>query len=332
MARRKKSEKTRFRTSTAGRKPQKSRIIHQPFREEEWQKPKDLGTAGTILISFALLIGIIIWNSVRDNHIEPAEDVLRVHFIDVGQGDCAYISCGGENMLIDCGEKSAYTEVVSYLNKEEISALDYVIATHPHSDHMGGMADILEQFEVGEVIIPELTTENVPLTSFFSDFIDVISERDIPLSKAKVGSRYSLGDSQWRIISPFESDSDNLNNCSVGIILSHGTNDFCLTGDAEKGAEDDMLKHGVLKDVEVFKAAHHGGDTSNTEAFMAAVSPEYVVISCGRDNSYGHPKDSVLDRFRRYTEEVYRTDLDGTVVVESDGEKISVITERSMLW
>jgi len=197
---------------------------------------------------------------------------------------------------------------------------------------MGGMSDIISCFDVGEVIIPPLTTEAIPVSVYFEKFLDAVEDTKTDLVKSEVGMKKQMGDAEFRIISPWQCDSENLNNCSVGIILSHGTNDFCLTGDAEKGAEDDLLKHGVLKDVEVFMAAHHGGDTSNTEAFMAAVSPEYVVISCGRDNSYGHPKDSVLDRFYRYTEEVYRTDLDGTVVVESDGEKISVITERSMLW
>ena len=274
----------------------------------------------------------MVWNSVRGNIHKPADDIMRVSFIDVGQGDCIYISCDGKNMLIDCGEKSEYTNVISYLNREEATRLDYVIATHPHSDHMGGMSKIIKQFEVGEVIIPPLTEEAIPLTSFFSDFVDVVEKNEIPLTQAKVGMKGILGDAEWRIISPSECDEENLNNCSVGIILKHGENNFCLTGDAEEESEKTMVYSGVTENVDVFKAAHHGGATSNTELFLSMIQPEIAVISCGKGNSYGHPNDEVMKRLESYTEEIYRTDTDGTVVIESDGKELTVITKEESLW
>lgn len=333
MARRKKSEKTRFRTSTAGRKPQKYRKRKRTVSGSKGKKTKNLSGYTTVTISLCLLIGIIIWNSVRGNVHKPADDDLRVHFIDVGQGDCIYISCGGENMLIDCGEKSAYDNVIRYLNREETVSLDYVIATHPHSDHMGGMADVIDYYDnVGEVIIPPLTKDAIPLTTFFSDFLDIVEEKEIPLTQARVGMKGTLGDAEWRIISPFECDEENLNNCSVGIILKHGENSFCFTGDAEDEAEKTMVYSGVTEDVDVFKMAHHGSDTSNTELFLMATRPEIAVVSCGAGNSYGHPNDGAMARIKTYAEEIYRTDLDGNIIMKSDGKEISVTTKGDSLW
>lgn len=333
MARHKKTEQTRFRTSTAANKPpryikRKESTASVPKKSEA----KDLGGFVTVLLSLGVFIGLVVWNSVRGNIHKPADDKLRVSFVDVGQGDCIYISCDGESMLIDCGEKSEYTNVISYLNREEAVKLDYVIATHPHSDHMGGMSKIIKQFDVGEVIIPPLTEEAIPLTSFFSDFVDVIEKNDIPLTQAKVGTKGTLGDAEWRIIAPAECDEGNLNNCSVGIILKHGENNFCLTGDAEEESETKMAYSGVTENVDVFKAAHHGGATSNTELFLSMIQPEIVVVSCGAGNSYGHPNDEVMKRFESYADEIYRTDLDGTVVIESDGKELTVITKEDSLW
>lgn len=332
MARRKKSEKTRFRTSTAANKPKKYFKRKNTVSVPKKSEAKDLGGFVTVLLSLGVFIGLVVWNSVRGNIHKPADDKLRVHFIDVGQGDCIYISCGGENMLIDCGEKSEYTDVIRYLNREETAVLDYVIGTHPHSDHMGGMSKIIDFFDTEKVIIPTLTKEAIPITTFFNDFLDVVEEKNIPLTQAKVGMKGTLGDAEWRIISPAVCDEDNLNNCSVGIILKHGENNFCFTGDAEAEAENTMAYSGVTENVDVFKAAHHGGATSNTELFLSMIQPEIAVISCGKGNSYGHPNDEVMKRLESYADEIYRTDIDGTVIIESDGKELSVVTKGDSLW
>lgn len=332
MARRKKSEKTHFRTSTARYKPQKYRKRETTANRAKTEEKTDLGGVTTVIISLAVLIALIVWNSVRGTVYTPADDKLRVHFVDVGQGDCIYISCGDESMLIDCGEKSEHRDVIRYLNREEVTKLKYVIATHPHSDHMGGMSKILEEFPTEEVIIPPLTKEAIPLTYFFEDFVDVIEEKNITLTEAKVGMKGKIGDAEWRIISPTKCDEGNLNNCSVSIILKHGRNNFCLTGDSEEEAEKTMAYSGVTEDVDVFKAAHHGGATSNTELFLTMIRPEIVVISCGEDNSYGHPNPEVLKRFETYADEIYRTDEDGNVVIESDGEELNVLKKEGSLW
>lgn len=332
MARRQKSEKTKFRTSTAGNKPQKFRKRKNTVNRAKTEEKTDLGGVTTVIISLAVLIALIVWNSVRGTIYTPADDKLRVHFLDVGQGDCVYISCGNESMLIDCGEKSEQKDVIRYLNREEVTKLKYVIATHPHSDHMGGMSEIIDKFDVEEIIMPSLTKNAIPLTQYFTDFVDTVEKREIPLTTAKIGMSGKVGDAEWRIISPTKCDEDNINNCSVGIILKHGKNSFCLTGDAEEESEKTMAYSGVTEDVDVFKAAHHGGATSNTELFLTMIRPEIVVISCGADNSYGHPNKDVVKRFESYTDKIYRTDKDGTVVIESDGEELNIFTKEDSLW
>lgn len=259
---------------------------------------------------------------------ERLEDDLYVHFIDVGQGDCVYITAGGQNMLIDCGEASESETVISYLNKQGVSRLDYVIATHPHSDHMGGMSEIILSYDVGEVIMPHLEDEDIPTTRYFENFIDACSTKGLYITEAQTGRTIALGEAEAEIIAPLGSGYSNANNYSIGIILSHGNNDFLFTGDAEELAEEEMLESGRLEHVRVYKAGHHGSSTSSSKDFIKAISPDYAVIMCGAGNSYGHPHDVIIDRLSEYTKQIFRTDLDGNIVFESDGLNLQVRTER----
>lgn len=257
-----------------------------------------------------------------------ADDNLTVNFIDVGQGDCIFISSEKENMLIDCGEASESVNVIEYLNDMGVKRIDYVVGTHPHSDHMGGMADIIRTYDIGEVIIPHLDDSDIPTTRYFENFLDACSEKGLYITEAELGRTISLGDAAAEIIAPNSSNYSGANNYSVGILLTHGKNDFLFTGDAEKLAEEEMLESGRLEHVRVYKAGHHGSDTSSSEDFLRVVSPDYSVIMCGAGNSYGHPHDEVVERLEEYTRNIYRTDLNGTVVFESDGINLQVRTER----
>lgn len=231
-------------------------------------------------------------------------------------------------MLIDCGEKSGSDSVIGYLYKEGVENIDYVIATHPHSDHMGGMSAIIRCFDVEKAVIPPLTKKAIPVSSYFEDFIDAVEETDTSLIKSENGMKFKLGDAELRVIMPFKCDEKNQNNNSIGLILKHGENSFCFTGDAEAVVEEQAVKAGVTENVDVFKASHHGSDTSNTELFLTAIDPEIVVVSCGAGNRYGHPVDSVMKRFGQFADEIYRTDLNGTVVITSDGKEMEVSVER----
>lgn len=259
---------------------------------------------------------------------EICDDELCVHFIDVGQGDCVFITAGGVNMLIDCGEASESDKVISYLNNEKVKKLDYIIATHPHSDHMGGMSSIIDTYDIGEIIMPHLPDEDIPNTRYFEKFLDSCDAENLGISEAEVGHIIKIGEARAEIIAPLSDAYDGANNYSVSVMLTHGSNDFLFTGDAEKSAENEMLENGKLNHVRVFKAGHHGSDTSNTKNFLEAVSPEYAVIMCGAENSYGHPHDEAVKRLGKYTKRIYRTDLNGSIVFKSDGFNLQIRAER----
>ena len=254
---------------------------------------------------------------------------LSVHFIDVGQGDSVLISYDGGNMLIDCGESEKTDSVVHYLREQGINRLDYVIATHPHSDHMGGMYKIINEFRIGEVIIPHLDDSDIPTARFFEKFLDACEDRECVLTEAEIGRRIQLGEASLELIAPVSGEYENLNNYSVGTVINHGRNSFILTGDAETLAEAEMLESGRVNRTTVYKAGHHGSSTSSSKKFIDAIAPDYAVISCGEGNSYGHPSDTVIRRISGYTDKIYRTDLCGSVVFVSDGSELEVRTERN---
>ncbi len=253
---------------------------------------------------------------------------LSVHYIDVGQGDCILISSKGTNVLVDCGESSESDKVIKYLSDLNIDKLDYVVGTHPHSDHMGGMSEIVKAFDIGEFIIPHLADDDFPTTVYFNKFLDAVEDKNVKLTEAELGRKLVIGDAVGTIIAPNSENYGNTNNYSVGILLENGKNSFIFTGDAEEKAEKEILSSYGLSHVDVYKAGHHGSDTSSSEEFLEAISPDYAVISCGTGNSYGHPKDITLQKLSVYTDKIYRTDLCGTVIIESDGENLTVRTER----
>lgn len=270
----------------------------------------------------------MIYSSNRDALHKSAEETLTVRYIDVGQGDCICITCGGETMLIDCGEASEAENVRHCLNKAEVEAFDFVVATHPHSDHMGGMAEIVESYDIGEFIMPSLAERDVPTTLYFEKFLDAAEDNDLKVTPAEVGRKGKLGDAQWEIVAPISDEYSNANNYSVGIVLYHGENSFIFTGDAETSAEEEMVNSGRFGHIDVYKAGHHGSKTSSSKLFMDTISPDIAVISCGSGNSYGHPDVEALNAIRRYTDEIYRTDMCGSVEITSDGKELEVRCER----
>lgn len=260
--------------------------------------------------------------------VYPAEGEMQVHFIDVGQGDCIYIAAGAENMLIDCGEADESVRAVGYLRDMGVRRLDYVIGTHPHSDHMGGMDNIINAFEIGEFIIPHLDDEDIPVTSYFLRFLDAAEKHGVKLSEAVTGSEFTVGDAHCEVIAPNSDKYDDLNNYSVGIIVRHGSESFIFTGDAEGVAEQEMIDGGRLGKTDVYKVGHHGSSSSSTADFLDVIRPDIAVISCGAGNPYGHPTDAVIKRLSAYTDNIYRTDLCGNIVITSDGSSLRVSAER----
>lgn len=252
-------------------------------------------------------------------------DGLLVHFIDVGQGDSILIQSGGRSMLVDAGENDQGETVVSYLQSQGISSLDYVIGTHPHSDHIGGLDTVIESFDVKDVILPpaEHTTKT------FEDVVDAVADKGLSVTEPKPGDQYEIGDASFTILAPNRDYGDDLNDWSVGIRLEYGQNHFVMCGDAEEGAEADICANGLDLSADVLKAGHHGSRTSTSEAFLDKVNPKTVVIQCGEGNSYGHPHQETLDKLNARGIQVFRTDLDGTVVAHCDGASITWSTEAA---
>lgn len=250
-------------------------------------------------------------------------DIVEVHFIDVGQGDAILIEAGDASMLIDAGENNKGSIVVDYLKQCNISNLDYVIGTHPHSDHIGGLDTVLEAISVDKVIMPSVSHT----TKTFEDLLDIIEEKNLKITKPVVGNEYELGPADFTIIAPNSTNYEDLNDYSVGIKLTYGSNSFLFTGDAGSISEEEMLENGIDLTADVLKLAHHGSAYSSTEGFLDSVNPTYAVICVGADNEYDHPHSKTLQSIKDRGIKLYRTDTQGTVVFTSDGKTISVNTD-----
>lgn len=251
------------------------------------------------------------------------DDPLTVHFIDVGQGDCEFIHTDSFNMLIDSGESGNEDTVISYLRNYNVKTLDYVVATHPHSDHIGSMPGIIDAFTVKNVIMPRLAQSNTPTSAEYENFIAAVKKSGAHVYAATPGKTYTSGDISFTVLSPFE-QSENLNDMSAAIKLTYKKTSFLFMGDAEASLEKQILDSGENVDCDVIKLGHHGSSTSSSEDFLKAASPQLAVISCGVDNEYGHPHKQTLDRLDALGIEYRRTDKEGTIIAGSDGSRITV--------
>lgn len=262
--------------------------------------------------------------SPTEEMAEPGEGqmpdgTLSVTFLDVGQGNAVLVEQGGAYMLIDGGNRDYSSFVVSYLKEQGVEELAYVIASHYDADHLNGVVGALHAFSCGQVLAPDYVTD----TRVYESFERVIKEQDIALAYPAVGDTYTLGDASFTVVCPKAYDPKEDNDNSVGIRLVYGDTSFLICGDAGKAEEQAMLDSGVTLESDVYLASHHGSEGSSSEAFMRAVSPSAVVISAGAGNSYGHPTRTVLDRVKACGAALYRTDLQGTITVTSDGTSLS---------
>lgn len=252
---------------------------------------------------------------------------MEVHFIDVGQGDATLIMCDGHSMLIDAGDYSKGTAIQNYLQKQQVKRLDYLILTHPDSDHIGGAPVIITKFAIDKVFVSDYEKDN----KTYQKLIQALDNKRLKYTTPEVGTQYSLGTAKITILAPNDT-YDDPNNASIALMLQNGTNRFLFTGDAEETAEQDMLAAGFDLSADVYKAGHHGSRTSTSQEFFEEVSPSCAVISCGEDNSYGHPHAETLNTFRTNGVKVYRTDEDGTIIATSDGKEITFNVPASETW
>ena len=272
-----------------------------------------------IALGIVLLISLFTKEEPQNpSSIQPMEDKMQVHFLDVGQGLSILVQLGDEVLIYDGGERHASSFVVSYLEDLGITEIDYMISSHYDSDHVSGLIGCLNTFDVKNVI----GSNYVHSSSLYTSFMDAVKEEGLKMQYPKVGTKYAFGDAVITILAPKEIGKDSNAN-SVAIKLSYEESDFIFTGDADYGSERQMVASGINLDCEVLSLAHHGSSTGNSSLFLEKTVPEWAVISCSKDNDYGHPHVEVVELLEAMEIDVFRSGVQGTVIATTDGKTIT---------
>ncbi|MCL2694584.1 MAG: MBL fold metallo-hydrolase, partial [Oscillospiraceae bacterium] len=251
-----------------------------------------------------------------------------VHFIDVGQGDCALIITPEASVLIDSGERNYANVVINYIRAQGVEKLDYIVASHPHSDHIGGIGSIINTLGADRIIMPDVKDSLTPTTTAFESMIDSIIDNGTEVIFAEQGMFFNLGSgAAMEIIAPLR-QYDKMNDNSVVVRFIHPAGVFLFTGDIEKEAENDITDSGLDISADVLKVAHHGSRTSSAAKFVNAVGGDYAVISVGSPNQYNHPTDDVLNRLTLRSYQILRTDLHGHIVFDCTSDGLVVYVQK----
>lgn len=266
-----------------------------------------------VILSLFLLKGLLKNKSTSINTNE-----IKVHFIDVGQGDAILVQVNNKNLLIDSGSKSEKNKLIEYLDSINIPQFDYIIATHPHEDHIGNMSYIINNYKIINFYSPKVQNN----TTAFENMAESLSRKNIKIKILKANiNNINLGENTLvEVLSPNLDSYDNLNNYSPIIKISYGNNSFLFTGDAEESVEGEVLTQYFNLKSDVLKIGHHGSSTSTGKNFLDKVNPKIAIISVGKENSYGHPTKETLEKIKDTT--VYRTDINGSIIITSDGKSL----------
>lgn len=276
--------------------------------------------------NYSLLVSLIIAvllsvSGIRSYFSSTVPDApFTVHFIDVGQADAALVLCDGASMLIDGGNREDSDLIATYLEKQAISYLDYVICSHAHEDHVGGLSGALATVQAGAVFAPETEAD----TKAYKNFKAKVHEQGLSITHPAVGDTLSLGSARVDFLGPVTEKTEELNDTSIILKITYGETSFLFTGDAEREAELSVLDSGADVSATVLKVGHHGSSSSTSYPFLREVNPEIAVISAGVNNDYGHPHKEVLSRLSDADAEVYRTDKQGDIIFTSDGTAVEV--------
>lgn len=267
-------------------------------------------------LSVSLIFGV--------SSTEAATRDLKVHFINVGQGDAIYIkTAAGDDILIDAGNKDG-SDVVAYLKKQKVKDIEVMIATHPDADHLGGLDEVLKAFKVKSVYAPKVSHTTIA----YKEFLKAVKQEKVKIKTAKTDVSIPLKGVTAKFVAPVKTYAkSDLNNWSAVLHMKYGKKAFLFTGDAEAKSETDMLKSKNSLKADVLKVGHHGAKTSTGSSFLKAVKPKYAVISVGK-NGYGHPTSTIVKRLKAYKATTYRTDKSGHVIFTTNGSKLSVKTVK----
>lgn len=274
----------------------------------------------TVLMATLILTGCEIDSN---GSFENSSGNLLVHYIDVGQGDSVFIQLpNGETSLIDGGPRSSSSVVVDYLKDMKVEKIDYLIATHPHEDHIGGLPEVIKNYEIGAVYMPD----RVANTTIFERLLKEIKAKDLKINIPESGEfLIDNGDFKYQILAPNKEKYNNTNDYSIVSKLTFKDKSFLFTGDAEKTSEKEIIEKNYDLTSDVLKIGHHGSSTSTTDEFLEKVDPDYGVISLAKDNKYGHPHVETIEKLNKKGISILRTDELGNIVIKSDGKDIKIL-------
>jgi beta-lactamase superfamily II metal-dependent hydrolase len=303
----------------------------KPGRGNRGPSHPGLRLAG-VLIMIACLFGL--WRMYEARYAPeptpsdptvPAGEELQLYMINVGQGDSLLLRCGGQTMLIDAGPNAVADDLVDYLTQLNVTELTYLAATHPHEDHIGGLDAVIDAFDCTSGQL--LTSGAETTTRTYEDVLDAAQRKGLDITVPRRGDRFALGGAAVTVLGPV-AEYDDLNDMSLVFHVEHGEVSFLLCADMEQGAEADLLAAGTLPRCDVLKAGHHGSSTSTSQELLDAAQPKYALISCGEGNSYGHPHEETLSRLAVAGATIYRTDRNGTVLIQTDGASVKSTVTR----